>query len=87
MRTNNLLFLMFVVCLLQGCITGPTRTALVGKDKSATVEWTKGNYWWVVPFTGTWGAISDVGITLSDTILKFFINGFIRPWTKENEML
>ena len=36
---------------------------------------------------GTWGAISDVGITIGDTVVKIFINGLIRPWTKENPIL
>lgn len=70
-----------------GCITGPIRTATIGRNKSATVEWTRNNYWWSIPFMGTWGAISDVGITIGDTVVKIFINGLIRPWTKENPIL
>ncbi len=64
--------------LCSGCIRGPFRSCVVGDKESATVKWSETSPW-LVPFTGTAGAITDVALVPLDTVAMLGINCCWRP--------
>lgn len=53
-----------------GCLSGPSRSTLVGYGKSATVAWNEDAPWWAKPVTFPAGVVTDVTLVPIDTAVN-----------------